>query len=109
MKYKMKSACLGVNPRLENLCVLLSSDDTALRCGPGATGSTLRSTPAREDTAHETHVVPPDAIHRTARRLPRAEPLGVGRHPFVAVRSEACASDVQRLHGRVGIRGGVRL
>src|ERR1700722_10666052 len=34
----------------------------ANRCRPGGTGATLRSTPDREETVHETHVVPPDAL-----------------------------------------------
>ena len=52
------------------------------------------------------HLMP---LHRTGRRFPREEPVGVVRYPFVAVRSEARASDVQCFHGRVGIRGGMRL
>ena len=58
---------------------------------------------------HEVHVVPPDAVHRTAGRLPREASVGVGRHPFLAVRPEARAPHVQRLHGRARIRCLLRL
>ena len=61
------------------------------------------------DAHHETAVVPSDAVHRTAGGLPAEASVGLGRHPLVAVRSEARASDVQRLHGRDGVRGGLRL
>ena len=59
--------------------------------------------------SHEADVVPFDAVHRAARRFPGEEPVGVGRHPFVAVRSQARASHVQRLHGRARIRRRMRV
>ena len=59
--------------------------------------------------SHEADVVPPDAVHRIARRFPREAPVGVGRYPFLAVRPAARASHVQRLHGRARIRRRMRL
>jgi len=64
---------------------------------------TLRSVP------HEAAVVPPHAVHRAARRFPGQASLGVGRHPFLAVRPQARPPHVQRLHGRDGVRGGLWL
>ena len=50
------------------------------------------------------NVVPPDAVHRTAGRLPREASVGLGRHPLLAVRPAPRPPHVQRLHGRAGIR-----
>ncbi|MEJ0067852.1 MAG: hypothetical protein WDO24_02925 [Pseudomonadota bacterium] len=36
--------------------------------------------------------------------FPRQPSLGLGRHPLIAVRSQARPSDVQRFHGRARIR-----
>src|SRR5437763_1487654 len=52
----------------------------------------------RKDMSHEADVVPPDAVYRAAGRFPRKEPVGMGRHSFLAVRPAAGASHVQRLY-----------
>ena len=58
---------------------------------------------------HETYVVPPDALHRAAGGFPRQASLGLGGHPFLAVRPAPRAPHVQRLHGRTRIRRRLRL
>ncbi len=57
-------------------------------------------------TLHEAHVVSPDALYGAAGRLQAEASVSVGRHPFLALRSRARPSHVQRLHGRDGVRRG---
>ena len=63
----------------------------------------------RRGTSHEDALVPPDALHGAARRLPGEASLRLGGHPLLALRPAPRAPHVQRLHRRAGIRGGVRL
>ena len=76
---------------------------------PGSFAAILAGSLSEEWTSHEAAVVPSDAVHRAAGGLPAEASVGVGRYPLVAVRSEARAPDVQRLHGRDGVRRRLRL
>ena len=91
------STCRGSRARI-------SSGSWAAASASGWAG---RMTKAR--LSDEIHLVQPDAVAVPARRLPREEPLGVGRHPQHALRSAQGPPRLPRVHGPARVRRDARL
>ena len=97
-------------PRRSNAQTLTSGRLSALQAAPRyPLLSGTPSTAGERRRVRQVHLVQPDAVAVLAGRLPREEPLGVGRHPqrlYDPVRGHA---GLPRVHGPARVRRPARL
>ena len=108
-KYYSERLAQGKNNKITHSLRKFRIADTRESRHPCEVNGRLPSSASLGRAHHETHVVPPDAVYGASGRLQPEAPLGLGRHPFFAVRPPARASHVQRVHGRARIRRGARI